>query len=487
MTNASDLSVNADLDMLYAVRQFNTVPPWLAAALNVDQVMTALNSHVPEFVSGALTLRDCAIDLLHLKDTSSEWGRNWKLTVADADGERSIPVRVTLTPPGMPAATPADMTLPLDSSDWQCWLPELGLRLKRGKSKKSKDFPALEVLMNAERVRPVIEHALRTQAAGYEHASIQACTPELVHNKPGKSTVIRYKLDYGSEAAGLGMRDTVILKVYGDDTGRNAFVGMRAVWEAGLKNSTAVRVPEPLAYLAEQQATVQGPVPEERDLEKLLLALVLSDDSQEQEVLDQAFHATGVALAALHGCGGSVEQTMTWDEGFAEAAEQLTCLRVPFPEAIAAVDLVVERLRALEAAAPSDPPVPTHGAFRPEQILVAGKQIGFIDFDQVCMAEPAFDLALFRVSALDNALYDERIQPRDEAEVAARRTRIDALNETFLAAYEAHAPVSRQRVALWEAIFYLNDSLQCWTKPRPKDARLVVQLLERHLGTLGII
>jgi hypothetical protein len=75
----------------------------------------------------------------------------------------------------------------------------------------------------------------------------------------------------------------------------------------------------------------------------------------------------------------------------------------------------------------------------------------------------------------------------DAAEVMARRTRIDALNESFLAAYEAHAPVSHQRVALWEAIFCLNDSLQCWTKPRPNDARLVVSVLERHLHTLGVV
>jgi hypothetical protein len=103
------------------------------------------------------------------------------------------------------------------------------------------------------------------------------------------------------------------------------------------------------------------------------------------------------------------------------------------------------------------------------------------------MAEPAFDIALFRATTMDNGLYDERIRPRDEAEVALRRTRIDALNENFLAAYESHAPVSRQRVALWEAIFYFNDSLQCWTKPRPNDPRLVVSLLERHLQMLGIV
>ena len=61
--------------------------------------MLALNRHVPEFASGALTLRNCAIDLLHLKNTKGEWERNWMLTIADADGERRIPVRVTLIAP----------------------------------------------------------------------------------------------------------------------------------------------------------------------------------------------------------------------------------------------------------------------------------------------------------------------------------------------------------------------------------------------------
>ena len=104
-----------------------------------------------------------------------------------------------------------------------------------------------------------------------------------------------------------------------------------------------------------------------------------------------------------------------------------------------------------------------------------------------CFRVVEYMLGLFRAITMDNGLYDEHIRPQDTAEVAIRRSRLDALNETFLAAYEAHAPVSRERVALWEAIFYLNDSLQCWTKPRPNDPRLVVTLLERQLGVLGIV
>ena len=476
-----------DPDPVQTVRQFSTIPPWLAAALDADQVMMALNRHVPEFSSGALTLRDCTIDQLHLKDTDGEWGRNWMLTVADAAGERLIPIRVKLVAQGLPPLDTSATTLPLESSDWQCWLPEVGLLCKRGRLKKDKELPSLKALTDAEQARPLLEQALRQQATGYEQVSIRSCRPEVLLNKPGKSAIIRYKLDYGVDGAGQGWRDTVILKVYSDDIGRNTFAGMRAVWNAGLRKSADVRVPEPLAYLADQRATLMGPVPEERDVEKILAALLLSDDPADQVRLHEVFRATGVALAALHRCGGKVDVTTTWNEGFAEAAQQLIYLRVPFPKPIAAVDRLVESLRALEAAVPADPLVPSHGAFRPEQILLADKQISIIDFDSCCMAEPAFDIALFRAITMDNGLYDERIRPGDEAEVEMRRMRIEALNESFLAAYESHAPVSRQRVALWEAIFYFNDSLQCWTKPRPNDARLVVSLLERHLHMLGIV
>lgn len=475
------------IDAAQAVRQLSGIPSWLAIALDADQVIQALNRHVPEFASGALTLRACAIDQLHLKDTNGEWGRNWMLTVAGADGERQVPMRVQLVAPGLAAIDPPAETSPFESSDWRCWLPEVGLLCKRGRSKKDKELPSLMALSDPEQSRALIEQALRAQAAGCEHASIRSCTPKVLLNKPGKSAIIRYKLDHGADGDEPGRHDTVILKLYNDDTGRGAFEGMRAVWSAGLREHSAVRVPEPLAYLAEHQAILMGLVPEERDAEKLLHALLLSDEPADQAALREVFRAIGGALAAFHRCGATVEQTTTWEQGFAEADEQLTYLRVPFPEEIAAIDHVVERLRALEAAIPADPLVPSHGAFRPEQVLLAGQQISFIDFDYCCMAEPALDIALFRAITMDNGLYDEHIRPKDEAEIAIRRSRVDALNESFLAGYESRAPVSRERVALWEAIFYVNDSLQCWTKPRPNDPRLVVPLLERQLRALSIV
>src|SRR4029453_8072883 len=130
-------------------------------------------------------------------------------------------------------------------------------------------LPSFKALTDAEQARPLLEQALRAQATGYELVSILSCTPKVLLNKPGKSAVIRYQLDYGPEGTRQGWRDTVILKIYNDDTGHDAFVGMRVVWNAGLQQSPAVHVPEPLAYLDDQQATLMGPVSEETDLEKL--------------------------------------------------------------------------------------------------------------------------------------------------------------------------------------------------------------------------
>ena len=157
MATSSEPNVIHDPDPVRVVRQFSAIPPWLAAALDADQVMRALNRHVPEFASGMLTLRDCAIDQLHLKDTNGEWGRNWMLTVADADGERLIPIRVSLLAPGLPAKDQPVTTLSIDSGDWQCWLSEVGLLCKRGRFKRDKELPSLKVLTDAEHARSLLK------------------------------------------------------------------------------------------------------------------------------------------------------------------------------------------------------------------------------------------------------------------------------------------------------------------------------------------
>ena len=60
----------------------------------------------------------------------------------------------------------------------------------------------------------------------------------------------------------------------------------------------------------------------------------------------------------------------------------------------------------------SGAPVQTHRTFKPEQMLIHGRQIGFIDFDEFCMVEPALDIAVL-LAAIGEAFLDMKLHKID--------------------------------------------------------------------------
>ena len=92
--------------------------------------------------------------------------------------------------------------------------------------------------------------------------------------------------------------------------------------------------------------------------------------------------------------------------------------------------------------------------------MIDGEGVGFIDFDDYCMAEPALDVGLFRSAIKDtgmNAPFSSSTPSR--AERIARLSLLDEIGDVFLGEYEAHAAVSRHRVALGEAADYLRTPI----------------------------
>ena len=99
------------------------------------------------------------------------------------------------------------------------------------------------------------------------------------------------------------------------------------------------------------------------------------------------------------------------------------------------------------------------------------------------------DLALFRSSLKDKGmrvLYDDADShvmdsaALDPATCEARLAQLDELSEVFLAHYERHAPISRQRVALWEACDLFTLVLNSWARVKPIRVIHTLMLLERH-------
>ena len=134
-----------------------------------------------------------------------------------------------------------------------------------------------------------------------------------------------------------------------------------------------------------------------------------------------------------------------------------------------------------------------HGTFRPGQVLIYQGQIGFIDFDSFCQAEPALDLSLFLRRTKDIAMSADEEEDGDdraaldEALRAQRLEQAEAICDAFLSEYAAHVPVSRQRVALWEALDLFTLVLHSWTKVKPERLNNAMFSLDRHLRAMRVI
>jgi Ser/Thr protein kinase RdoA (MazF antagonist) len=120
-------------------------------------------------------------------------------------------------------------------------------------------------------------------------------------------------------------------------------------------------------------------------------------------------------------------------------------------------------------------------------VLIDAGKIGFIDFDDFCMAEPAMDVGRFCASITDSGMQVADEQALDPAQRQEMLARLDTLKQDFVSAYAALAPISRERVALWEARDYLRDALHGWVKAKPAGPQNALLMAERHLGGMGVL
>ena len=122
-------------------------------------------------------------------------------------------------------------------------------------------------------------------------------------------------------------------------------------------------------------------------------------------------------------------------------------------------------------------------------------EVGFIDFDSCCKAEPAKDLGLFLCAFLRAGMatvdFDDieiNAEPSDEASRLARFERLIAVSESFLDEYErCYMPVNRQRVALVEALELFILILHAWTKIKVRELKDIMYTLEHFLSAYKIL
>ena len=464
-----------ECDVAAALKTFAELPDWLAAVMAPGRVAEALRRAVPELMGPRLRLTAAVVDRLRAK--GAEWLVHCRVELID-DGQPTELVLVGwLLPPG--SAPPLDVPAP--SSDvpapsldvpapsfgepgWRCYLPDLGLDLDVEVADAG--LPTLPALVDADRASEVLQQSLRD--AGYA-VDVAGCVPEIVRYKPGSRCTIVYRMQYGPGVPGP---DPLVVKTHQGDKGRTAWEAMRALWVRPVATDGVVTLAEPIAYLPEDRVLVQGPVPEESTLKDLarqaFTDAVADEEAGSLDALREMLTRTAAALAALHGSGAHYGRTATWEEELAEVREVIARLATSVPHIGTAADPLLSRLEILHSSAPADPPVSAHRSFRPAQVLLHQGRIGFIDFDGACRAEPALDLGRFRATLRDIGIsaFVASGSPLAGDPLEQHLRLLDELCDDFLTAYQRHASVTAERVALWETTDLLTALVHAWTKVR---------------------
>ena len=442
------------------------LPSWLEAAVHPERTRAALLRAAPELGEEVAGLEPGRV---RLRDASGAWQASYELRLRDGT---TVPLVGRLVPPDA-AWGPAGASGP---PAWDVVLPELGLHLSAAPPERLEAVPRLT---DAELARPLLESAIRA-GGRYPDLRIERCEAEVMRFKPGSRCTVRYRLDLGAAGRPEWPR-CVVAKTYHGGKGENAYAGMEALWGTPLSRGDVVTLAEPLAYVPEERILVQGPVAEDTTLKALVVQTFASGGRAELAALAEELDKTADGLAALHRTEAWHGDVWSLGQEVGELREAIGRLAVVFPERVAEVEALLGAVDAADRDRPADPARPAHGSFRPAQVLLHAGRIGFIDFDGFGRAEPAADVGLFL--ATTRRLGVVAAPPARRAEAAAA---LDELTEGFLVRYSDVAPVTIERVRLWEAVAALTAVLNCWTKVRPGRLGPTLLLLDHHLRASGL-
>jgi len=476
------------------LKTLGELPDWMIAARDPDRICAALTQVIPEFQSGQLILHEC--DSSNVRYKAENWSGFYELTVSKPGESNTSKIHLEgiLFAPEVVSSRPMLVENPVGSKDWHAVIPALNLELWTREPEGV--LSALGLLTDPEQSRQYLMSRIRAASPAYQDLLIQTCHPQIARYKPGSRCTIVYHLDYSPGAdAHQHWPELVVAKTYRKEKGQNAYETMRALWNSSLASSTAVRIAEPLSYDQEMKVMLQGPIRQEKTLKELTVTAVKAGTTKAFHELTDAMCKTARGLADLHKSGVELDKVYGWENDETQTRESIHDLSLSVPQLSPAAYPFIERLSDLESSSQPDPLVPSHGTFRPAQVLIYKEEIGFIDFDSCCKAEPAKDLGLFlcaflRAGMATISFDDMEINSEfsDDASRLARFERLIAVSERFLEEYEHHAaPVNRQRVALFEALELFILILHAWTKVKVRELKDITYVLQHFLPVHKIL
>jgi aminoglycoside phosphotransferase (APT) family kinase protein len=315
---------------------------------------------------------------------------------------------------------------------------------------------ALDVENMSERLRPFLG------PLGDGTAAPVVTRADMLWHKPDHRWTIRYAL--------LGDGDGVVGKMYRDTArGRRVHGIMRWLSDHAAAESPELGVPRPLGWVPELSMLLYLPVPGR------VLGEVIFDE-RASAYMDlaaawlSALHRSRLPLDRVFDVGNELKNLRAWSSIVAER----------YPDQAEPADRISRRLSELSSELGAETGRPIHKDFHHQHIFVA-ERASVIDFDEVLLGDPNFDLAHFCAYL---ALLGCRIP--------AMTATLERLRDEFLASYARHAGWQMDgRLAAFYAYTCLKIAKQLCTArgvlPHPhaeEEHRQTSAMLEEGLAVL---
>lgn len=308
-----------------------------------------------------------------------------------------------------------------------------------------------------------------------------ACRAELVDYGRARRCTLRYRLS-GLHNGTHEASDAIVYgKLTGDGSGALAGAVSSALSTAGQRTPARVafRVPQVLAWRADMQLSLLEMIPGADVIGDLLKARLRDKPAPEgAPSLEAAIVTCAQIGAALHSSGIGLGQRRALDDELAALRAGLAQIERISPAFAAQLALRYDQIAAVAQESAALPLCFNHGDFTAGQFLFGPQGSGLIDFDSVCQAEPALDVAQFLTYLTVGGQKSKRTPEETQA-------LFDDLRERFLAAYlaaggpQAPDPAQlRARVALYGQVSLLRRMIRSWQKMKPGRIGGALEMLD---------
>jgi aminoglycoside phosphotransferase (APT) family kinase protein len=232
-------------------------------------------------------------------------------------------------------------------------------------------------------------------------------------------------------------------------------------------------------------ALIEG-ISGEPKISRLIKQRVLGRDPEPGVTLEAAIEACGRIVSTLHGASLEVDVVRELSGEVDALGKEIGSVQEVAPELAEALRGCLERVEEFHSTEEPLAPRPCHGDFTHSQVVFDDEGgSGLLDFDTMCLAEPALDLGCFGAYL--------RVACR-KAEIAASQEPGlgDELCELFLDTY-LDAPGNRAvdhgqlraRMDAFETLVLVRMTLRSWHQLKPARVSNIFSVLRERLECLS--